>query len=203
MGKEKKTKKPWLLKRWICKFLTWLDSAIFGTLIIDGTPAASAAQPFWRSTVAAFWCGVIVFVSAMFLERGQVNDILSIGAGVALAVAILFGIRYLYKTLGCFQSTGTKIFRTIYVLILCIVGCFAGFLAAYAFLFVLIFLFVLFVLYQAVFEKKPTITLDDGTVLTHEKGLAGEDYYKDEQGREYESRKDMLSGESFRRKIIE
>ncbi len=201
---QKQTKKPWFLKRWICNLLAWLDESIFGIRLREDAKFVITAQPFWFSAVVSFWCGAVAFVYSMFTDNAAAHEGLSIGAGVALVVGLLFSVWYLYKTLGLLPTTGLKIFRSVYILVLWVLGFFAGFFAAYVALFVMIFLFVLMVLFQAVFgdsdKKSKIITLEDGTKLKHEKGLLGEDYYTDENGRNYDCNNDILGGKTYSKK---
>lgn len=194
---QKQTKKPWFLKRWICNLLAWLDESIFGIRLREEAKFVITAQPFWFSAVVSFWCGAVAFVYSMFADNASAHEGLSIGAGVALVVGLLFSIWYLYKTLGLLPTTGLKIFRSVYILVLWVLGFFAGFFAAYVALFVMIFLFVLMVLFQTVFgdskNKSKIITLENGKKLKHEKGLCGEDYYTDENGHEYNRSGDMFT----------
>lgn len=185
--KTQNPKKPLFIKRWIKRFLSWLDRTLFG--MAESEETVTVAQPFWWTLVVAFWCGAVMFVWALFADKSSTDKILSIGAGVALVAGLAIAASYLYRTLGTFPTVGVKIFRSVYVVVLCLLGCLLGFFAAYAALFVLIGLFVLWVLYMAVFgdskKGKGTVELEDGTRLTCERGACGEEYYTGSDGREY------------------
>lgn len=149
MTQKQKEKKPWFLKRWTYRFLTWLDELLFGGKATRNF--TSAALPFWITAVINFWLGMVMIIWSMFVDSGTRDQILSIGAGVGLVSVLAVTVWYLIGTLKFFRTTGTKIFRSIYVLILCILGFLVGFYSAVIFSFVLIGLFVLMVLYYAVF----------------------------------------------------
>lgn len=190
-----KKKKLFFLKRWTFKFFTWLDELLFGGRATDDH--ASAATPFWITVVINFWLGMIVIGCSLFMDSGSRDDINTIGAGVGLASVLGVTAWYLIGSLRYFPSTGIKIFRSLYVLVLCGIGFAVGFYSAIIFSFVLIGLFVLMVLYHIVFDttKSGNIILDDGTEIKREKGLCGEDYYSDRNGREYDR-----SGDTFYQK---
>lgn len=188
-----KQKKPFFLKRWTVKFITWLDSILFGGSASDAH--ASAATPFWITVVFNFWLGMAVIGCSLFMGQASRDSIMTIGAGVGLASVVAVTAWYLIGSLRYFPSTATRIFRSIYVLVLCGVAFIVGFYAAIIFSFVLLGAFVLMVLYYIVFDSgKPShkVRLDNGTELKREKGLCGEDYYTDQEGREYDR-----SGDTF------
>lgn len=193
---EQKAKKPFFLKRWTFKLFTWLDEVLFaGKATADH---ASAATPFWITIVLNFWIGMAVIVCSMFMDSGSRDTITTFGAAAGLVSVAGVTAWYLIGSLRYFPSTGIKIFRSVYILVLCAVGFVVGFYSAVIFSFVLIGLLVLTVLYYIVFDsthKSGKIILDDGTKITREKGLCGEDYYTDQNGREYDR-----SGDTFTRK---
>lgn len=193
MERKQNQKKPFFLKRWTYKFLTWVDELLFGgKATADHT---SAATPFWTTVVINFWIGVVVIVCSLFMDNGSHDSINTFGAAAGLVSVAGVTAWYLIGSLRYFPSVGIKIFRSVYVLLLCAVGFVVGFYSAVIFSFILIGLFVLMVLYYMVFdskEKSGKIVLDDGTKITHEKGLCGEDYYSDQSGRQYER-----SGDTF------
>lgn len=195
MKQNPKTKKPFFLKRWTYKFHSWLDGMLFGGKTTDDH--ASVATPFWTTVVINFWLGMVVIVCSLFMDSGSRDGITTVGAGVGLASVVAVTIWYLIGSLSYFPSIGVKIFRSVYVLAWCSVGFIVGFYSAVIFSFVLIGLFVLMVLYYAVFgdSKKDSIVLDDGTEIKREKGLCGEDYYSDRNGREYDR-----SGDTYTQK---
>jgi len=190
-------KKNWFLKRWCSKLLTWLDSLLFGGRATGEFP--SAFYPFWWSMIIAFGLGVVAMLWGMFENHATSDRILSIGAYGSLGASIAVAIWYLYSTLRYFPTTGLKIARSTYVVVLGLAGCILGFFAACIFLFVIIGCFVLMILYYAVFgdskKKSDKIVLEDGTELTEEKGMCGESYYTDSGGQEYER-----SGDTFTKK---
>lgn len=72
------------------------------------------------------WCGYVCL--GAFADKSSTDKILSIGAGVALVAGLAIAASYLYRTLGTFPTVGVKIFRSVYVVVLCLLGCLLGFL---------------------------------------------------------------------------
>lgn len=193
MSSKDTKKRPWLLKRLVYKFLTWLDELLFsGKATQDFT---SVSEPFWITVIISFWLGMVMVVSTMFVDKGTGEQILSVGAGIGLLSVLAVTVWYLIGTLKYFPSAMVRIVRSAYTLILCVLGFVIGFYSAVIFSFVLLFLLVLSILYYAVFGgKSKRIVLDSGKELTHEKGLCGEDYYSDSEGRSW-----SRSGDTFTR----
>lgn len=190
-------KKPWFLKRWTYKLLTWLDEILFGRSATQDI--LSVAQPFWITVIINFWLGMIIIICSFFADSGVKDQLMTIGAGIGLASIIAITAWYLIGTLKYFQSVSIKILRSIYVLILCILGFVVGFYSAVIFTFILIGILVLMLVYYMVFgesrDKNPRIKLEDDTELNQERGMTGEEYYTDDSGHSYDR-----SGDTFTRK---
>ena len=172
------------------RLFTWLDNLIFKNYSTE--EHASAATPFWTTVVINFFLGILVVGITMFMHDERATMIQTIGACIGLASVVGVTIWYLVGSLKYFDSTGAKIARSVYILVVDVLAFVIAFYSAVFAIFIIIGLFVLWVLYIAVFgdKTKGRKKLSNGVELTEEKGLAGESYFTGSDGREYKQNSD-------------
>lgn len=183
MAKEKKT---FFLKRWIQALSGWLDRKLFS---MESERAGSMGVPLFWSLVVSFAAGMISSVYTLCSGDEDETFFMIVG-GIALAIIIAMLASFLIKDLVSFPSTGKKIGRGVYVVVLCAVAAALGLFLSILAMYLIIGAIVLWVLYYVAFKdatvRPRKIRLDNGETLTAERGVCGEYYYTDASGREYE-----------------
>lgn len=187
-------KKPFFLIRWIDSLCVWLDDLVFPA----SDRAGLVAGPFGYSLIAGLALGLSMGIRSFF--KGNADVFNTTASIIALIFIVGVIVLFLMKDLTAFETTGEKIGRSAYVVVLCGVGFIAGFYLSVLAMYAVIAFGVLWVLYQAVFgsstDKKKKIRLDNGEELTVERGMCGEEYYTGSSGKEYE----RVSQDSFKEK---
>ena len=184
MANEKKTI---FLKRWIQTLCGWLDGKLFS---LDSERAGSVSVPLWWTLIASFVTGLAMAVISFVTKHGEGKTIMAVvlAAGGAAVLAII--VFFLLKDLPAFGSTGKKIGRAAYVVLLCGVTSVLGLYLSELLMIGIIGAFVLWVVYTVAFKDATitprTIRLDNGETLKDERGVCGEHYYTDSAGNEYE-----------------
>ena len=187
-------KKPFFLIRWIDSLCLWLDDLVFPA----SERAGLVAGPFGYSLIAGLALGLSMGIRSFF--KGNADTFNTVVSIIALIFIVGVIVLFLMKDLTAFETTGEKIGRSAYVVVLCGVGFIAGFYLSVLAMYAVMAFGVLWVLYQAVFgsstDKKKKIRLDNGEELTVERGMCGEEYYTGSSGKEYE----RVSQDSFKEK---
>lgn len=190
-------KKPFFLKRWIESLFGWLDAIVFPS---EPDRIGAVAVPFWWSLIVSFAFGLVVGIVSIFKKNTDTFN--TVAAIIALVAVVGFAVFFLIHDLPAFETTGKKVGRTAYVLILCGIAFVVGFYLAMLVMYAAIAAGVFYLLYILVFgdssdsRKKKRIKLDNGEELKVERGLCGEEYYTDSSGKEYE----RISSNTFREK---
>jgi hypothetical protein len=178
--------KEFFLKRWMRSLVEWLDGQLFSM-------AAPAEKPTFKLIAqvftVTFFVGLVIGVCSLF-TNGEVGPFISI-LGVGLSIAVLvFYVLFLLNDVKRFEKTGHKVWRGIYLFVLCsITGSVAAFLAASA-IFVAVAFLVLYIVFAMLFGSDSgsgkRYRLDNGDEVKEERGLLGETYYTGSSGKSYD-----------------
>lgn len=187
MRKNKGNKKPWFGKRWTKAAIDWMDYAIFARKD-DDTPFATVSSGFCINLTVGIVAAAVIVIGSLFGDQKTLQTYLISAAG---GCALLYSIWFLCVTLGYFNSVWAKIGRSLYVVVINLIGCCVGIimgvyltLAAIAVLIIIIALKCL--AGDSSSSSRHKIVLNDGTELTESKGICGESYYHDNGGRQYD-----------------
>ena len=196
---SEENKHSWFLKHWCTTLLSRLDFALFNTKATKEIPDLSAVT--WRNICVFF---IIMFASVLFTafaKRELRDTVLDWAIGGSFVFVLASCILYLKNTLEAFPSTGLKVWRTAFVLIInglcCSLAIMAVNLAVFFVLFVLVGGIVYFFLVGGISgasssgkKSKRKWELDNGDTVTESKGICGESYYKGDSGRSYDRNSD-------------
>lgn len=182
--------KEFFLKRWMRSLVEWLDDKLFSM-------AAPAEKPTFKLLTqvftVTFFGGLVIGVCSLF-SNGEVGPFMSV-LGVGLLIAVLvFYVLFLLNDIKRFEKTGHKVWRGIYLFILCnITGSIAMSLAVFGII-IAVMLLVLYVVLALLFGSDSSsgkrYRLDNGDEVKEERGLLGETYYTGSSGRSYDKNSD-------------
>ena len=180
--------KEFFLKRWMRSLVEWLDEKLFETAEPAEKPTFKLLSNVFTVT---FFAGLVIGVCAMFSD-GSNTPLVTILASALSVCVLVFYVLFLLKDIKRFETVGRKIWRGVYLFLLCsITGSVAAFIAAAA-IFVVVVLLVLYLLFVILLGggsssgSKKRIKLDNGDEVKEEKGMLGESYYTGLSGTQYE-----------------
>lgn len=200
MSEEKK--QSWFLKHWFTTLLSRLDFALFNTKATKEIPDLSAVT--WRNTCMFF---IIMFASVLFTAFAKhelKQTVLDWAIGGCFVLVLVSCILYLKNTLEAFPSTGLKVWRTAFVLLInglcCCLAIIAINLTVFFVLFAIVGAIIYFFLLEGISsdssnskskrKSKRKWKLDNGDTVTESKGICGESYYDGDSGRSYDRNSD-------------
>lgn len=183
---SKRQKKEFFLKKWIKKFLIWLDEKLFTSAVIDAIKPSYI--PILWSFALSFIGGIIVGLHSLFAKYSETFSTVVFSIVIALILAIC--IWYLVIDLKRFPKLGIKIGRCAYILFWAGLSFAIGFYLA---MFVLMIATIMLALWAVLFiafhkdENKDKIRLSNGDEVTVEYGMVGEKIYTGASGKQYET----------------
>lgn len=195
---SEENKQSWFLKHWCTTLLSRLDFALFNTKATKEIPDLSAVT--WRNISVFF---IVMFASVLctaFAKRELRETVLDWAIGGSFVFVLTSCILYLKNTLEAFPSTGLKVWRAAFVLIInglcCSLAIMAVNLAVFFVLFAVVGGIVYFFLVGGIKgasssgKSKRKWKLDNGDTVTESKGICGESYYDGDSGRSYDRNSD-------------
>lgn len=151
-----KLNREWFGKRWTKKFICYLDSLIFGNSMSESIP--SNDYTFCRCFTIGLLCGIpLVILSLFFKDQSQVASVM---AYIAFGLTLVTSLLYLVPTTKKLEGTTIKILRYVFVIVLNLIGCSAGFMLG---LYLGVIIFLLFLGYLALCVATDTMSSKNST----------------------------------------
>lgn len=190
MRKNKGNKKPWFGKRWTKAAIDWMDYAIFARKD-DDTPFATVSSGFCINLTVGIVAAAVIVIGSLFGDQETLQTYLLSAAG---GCALLYSIWFLCVTLGYFNSVWAKIGRSVYVVVINLIGCCIGIimgvyltLAAIAVLIIIIALKCLAGDSSSSSSKsRRRVYINDSTEINERQCFGEEPQYYDNSGRRYD-----------------
>lgn len=194
---ETTEKKPWWVKRWVCKPFDWCERKFFEEHATSDY--LSSSFPVYFAFMACILGVCAVALVSMFLSHGTKQTVGNWMIGIVIAICLLNTGYHIYQTLPAFPSMKVKIIRSLYVIASTVLIMMLGFWLGNVVFFVAIILLALVVIgfFAGGSDNKNSgdvYVLDDGTRVKKEKGLLGEVTWRGNDGHTYER-----DGDTFRR----
>ena len=175
-----KENKPFFLKRWFDAFLKKIEGTIFA---VKSERGFTMVIPILGSLIGCLLFGLARGIRTMFKIGDPDNKFDLIAAIVVLVIIVCFIVVFLIKDLPSFESTGKKVGRSVYTVLLCGVAAVIGYYGGRLVVFIAIGACALWVFFQLVLagpsKKSKEADPENEKELKVERGECGEEYYVD------------------------